>query len=115
MSSVKEASGPFTLKFEPFILHVQCRTLLLARTLLNLALGSGFRNSGLVLGKHGKITVAVRSTSNLEVPLSDEEGLLVSDKFLRHCIQVLNEKLTKNFQQIRRFEEAVSSCPFETK
>jgi len=40
---------------------------------------SGFRNSGLTLGKAGKIVLAVRSTHGLEVPLTHPvTGLLMS-------------------------------------
>ena len=38
-------------KHEPFLMHVQCRSLAAAQTLQQLALGSGFRESGIVLGK----------------------------------------------------------------
>lgn len=43
------------------------------------ALAAGFRNSGTVFGRHGSVTLAVRGTHGLEVPLSDEQGLLVSE------------------------------------
>jgi len=42
------------------------------------ALESGFRNSGITLGKHGKIILAVRSCIGLEVPLTDDGIMLVS-------------------------------------
>lgn len=44
------------------------------------ALAAGFRNSGTVFGRHGSVTLAVRGTHGLEVPLSDEQGLLVSEQ-----------------------------------
>lgn len=45
----------------------------------NCALSAGFRNSGTVFGRNGNITFAVRGTHGLEVPLSEENGLLVPD------------------------------------
>jgi len=37
------ATTPVLFKFEPFILHVQCRTVAAARTFLTAALESGMR------------------------------------------------------------------------
>lgn len=36
-------AGPVLFKFEPFILHVQCRTLEAARSMLTVALDAGMR------------------------------------------------------------------------
>lgn len=46
----------------------------------NCAFAAGFRNSGVMLGRHSKVTVAVRGCHSLEVPLSDEQELLVSEQ-----------------------------------
>lgn len=42
------------------------------------ALESGFRNSGITFGKHGKVILAIRSCIGLEVPLTDDGIVLVS-------------------------------------
>jgi tRNA(Phe) wybutosine-synthesizing methylase Tyw3 len=44
------------------------------------ALESGFRNSGITIGKHGKIILAVRSCIGLEVPLTEDGIMLVSNE-----------------------------------
>lgn len=65
-------------KFEPFVLHAQCRTLEAARLLHHAAVESGFRNSGITFGKGGKkIIAAVRGTACLEVPLTDDQVGLI--------------------------------------
>ncbi|XP_041753107.1 tRNA wybutosine-synthesizing protein 3 homolog, partial [Coregonus clupeaformis] len=43
------------VKFEPIVLHVQCRQLDEAQLLHSVAINSGFRNSGLTVSKKGKI------------------------------------------------------------
>lgn len=53
------------------------------------ALSAGFRNSGTVFGRHGNVTLAVRGTHGLEVPLSDEQGLLVSE----HVSSIVDKSL----------------------
>ena len=40
-----------TLKHEPFILHVQCKDIAAGSFLLQVALQSGFRESGLIPGR----------------------------------------------------------------
>ena len=66
----REAGTPGTvvLKFEPFVLHVQCRDVDTARRMCACAVEAGFRNSGITWGRAGKLVMAVRSTHGLEVP-----------------------------------------------
>ena len=68
---------------------------------------SGFRNSGLTLGKAGKIVLAVRSTHGLEVPMShpDSGQLLVDKNYLVTLVKMANEKLVENLKRINIFEE----------
>jgi tRNA wybutosine-synthesizing protein 3 len=40
-----------TLKHEPFILHVQCRSVEAAAALLAVAVQSGYRESGMLVGQ----------------------------------------------------------------
>ena len=103
---VEDAAGILTLKFEPFILHVQCRDQAAAKSLHTLSLDCGYRNSGLTLGKAGKIVLAVRSTHGLEVPLSDTDGKpLVSRQYVELVCRLANEKLAENEVKFRRFEK----------
>ncbi|XP_060040350.1 tRNA wybutosine-synthesizing protein 3 homolog [Erinaceus europaeus] len=57
--ALKKADGDAILKFEPFVLHVQCQQLQDAQILHSVAVDSGFRNSGITVGKKGK-TMLVR-------------------------------------------------------
>ena len=99
--------GICTLKFEPFILHVQCRHLEAAKTLQTLASEVGFRNSGFTYGKSGKVVLAIRSTHGLQVPLSDEEGqLLVEKPYVDFLIQQANAKLAQNAEKILKLEKS---------
>ncbi|KAK7869969.1 hypothetical protein R5R35_013740 [Gryllus longicercus] len=97
--------GDIILKFEPLILHVQCFSLDYAKKLHTCALESGFRNSGITLGKHKKITLAVRSCLQLEVPISDAGKLLVSDEYVRFLTKKINEKMDENRKRTKIFFE----------
>lgn len=62
-----QAGGSVTLKQEPLVLHVECRDLAAAEGLLRVGVGSGFRESGISLGKK-RVLVAIRTGANsLEV------------------------------------------------
>ena len=69
------SKGVIWFKFEPYILHVQARTLLSAKELLKAGLAAGFRNSGIVIGgstERPAYIVAFRHTAKLDCPVAGE-------------------------------------------
>ncbi|XP_026169244.1 tRNA wybutosine-synthesizing protein 3 homolog [Mastacembelus armatus] len=102
--------GDAVLKFEPFVLHVQCRKLEDAQLMHSVAINSGFRNSGLTVGKTEKIMMAVRSTHGLEVPLSHEGRLLVGHEYIHFLTQIANQKMEENLRRIHRFYHNLQSA-----
>ncbi|CAH1799728.1 unnamed protein product [Owenia fusiformis] len=103
--SLEEISGDVVFKFEPFILHIQCREVGDAQTLHAAAVASGMRNSGITIGQKGKIIIAIRSTQHLEAPLSHNGEMLVSSKYIEHLVKLTNEKFVDNLVRIERFTE----------
>ncbi|KAM9688601.1 tRNA wybutosine-synthesizing protein 3 homolog isoform 3-T3 [Trichechus inunguis] len=101
--ALKKANGDAILKFEPFILHVQCRQLKDAQLLHSAAVASGFRNSGITVGKKGKTMMAVRSTHSLEVPLSHNGKLMVTEEYIDFLLNIANQKMEENKKRIERF------------
>lgn len=110
LSGLQEASGDAVLKFEPFVLHVQCRTLEDAQLLHGVAIDSGFRNSGITVGKKGKIIMGVRSTHCLEVPLSHRGKCLVSEDYIEYLVQTANQKMEENKKRIERFSRCLQAA-----
>ncbi|XP_054288122.1 tRNA wybutosine-synthesizing protein 3 homolog [Macrosteles quadrilineatus] len=102
------------LKFEPFILHVQCRNVTAAKKMQDCAFNAGYRNSGSVFGRQGSITLAVRGTHGLEVPLSDETGLIVSNEYIKYVVNKANEKMCENLKRIDSFSRAVFGMKVST-
>lgn len=103
LRSIDPKEGNNILKYEPMILHVQCRTLEKAKLMHTCALDSGFRNSGITLGKNGKIILAVRSSMGLEVPLTEDGNVLVSDEYVKYLSKKANEKMEQNKVRTKRF------------
>lgn len=102
-SGLSRSCGDAVLKFEPFVLHIQCRMLEDAQLMHSVAINSGFKNSGLTVGKTGKIILAVRSTHGLEVPLSHNGKLLVNGDYIQFLTQIANQKMEENLRRIQRF------------
>ncbi|XP_013369962.1 PREDICTED: tRNA wybutosine-synthesizing protein 3 homolog isoform X3 [Chinchilla lanigera] len=101
--ALKKASGDAVLKFEPLVLHVQCRQLQDAQLLHSVAVDSGFRNSGITVGKKGKTMLAVRSTHSLEVPLSHKGKLMVTEEYIDFLLNIANQKMEENKRRIGSF------------
>uniref|UniRef100_A0A8C8ZWQ5 tRNA wybutosine-synthesizing protein 3 homolog n=1 Tax=Prolemur simus TaxID=1328070 RepID=A0A8C8ZWQ5_PROSS len=69
----------------------------------SVAIDSGFRNSGITVGKRGKTMLAVRSTHGLEVPLSHKGKLMVTEEYIDFLLNVANQKMEENKKRIGRF------------
>jgi tRNA wybutosine-synthesizing protein 3 len=104
-----ENSLKASFKFEPFILHVCCDGLTSAKLLLNCALSSGFRNSGLTISRSERIIVAVRSSHSLEIPIICDKQLIVSKNYIQYIIEIANQKLKQNFERINKFYSSLKS------
>ncbi|XP_065828935.1 tRNA wybutosine-synthesizing protein 3 homolog [Oscarella lobularis] len=98
-------------KFEPFVLHVETRSIADAQSLLRGAMAAGCRNSGMTISKNGKIITAVRNTLTLEVPLVDHGVLLVTDEYIHHLVKVSNDKMKENNRRIARFYDFAKALP----
>ncbi|WAQ96530.1 TYW3-like protein [Mya arenaria] len=70
---------------------------------LNAAVSSGNRNSGISVGNKGKFITAIRSTQSLEVPLTSKGRLLVDEKYLQFLVSLANSKMVDNLDRIQRF------------
>nr|CAD7428461.1 unnamed protein product [Timema monikensis] len=110
INSVDPAEGNLVFKYEPLILHIRCFTLNHAKLLHTCALEAGFRNSGITLGKHGKVMLAVRSCMGLEVPISENGELLVSHKYLEFLVRKANEKVEENQSRTERLMTCVKNA-----
>ncbi|XP_012675720.2 tRNA wybutosine-synthesizing protein 3 homolog [Clupea harengus] len=108
--ALQKASGSAVLKFEPFVLHVQCKDIGSARLLHSVAVSSGFRNSGVSIGKRGKIIMAVRSTHCLEVPLGHKGEILVNENYIHFLVQIANQKMAENLNRIKRFYDGLQAA-----
>lgn len=97
------------LKYEPFIVHVQCLDLTRAHRLLNTALAAGCRNSGITLGKNDKFMVAIRSTSSMEIPIHSGQDFTLDQSYLKFLCNESNRRLRDNLMKLEKFLQQISS------
>jgi tRNA(Phe) wybutosine-synthesizing methylase Tyw3 len=98
-----DARGCVWLRHEPFILHVACATQEHGQRLLEVARASGFRESGLSVGRK-KIMVAVRTTSlTLHAPIAHAGHRLATDQHLRFLVVMCNDQFEQNVARTQQF------------
>lgn len=110
-----QEGGAVTLKQEPLVLHIECRDLAAAERLLKLGVASGFRESGVSLGKK-RVLVAIRTGANsLETPLLMHGHELMTDFGLEALVELANRKFALNAARTQRLkatlEEAFAHNP----
>lgn len=96
-----QSDATIWLRFEPFILHVACRSLVVASELMATARPS-FKNVGLTTWKDTRFLVAIWGDEGLEMPLCDNEGkpLHFDPSWLA---ELVNERHDRNWEKIDRF------------
>ncbi|KAG5506608.1 hypothetical protein JIQ42_06860 [Leishmania sp. Namibia] len=105
--------GTVSLKMEPFVMHVECRTMEAAKLLLSAAVSdSGYRNSGVVPpGK--KIMCGIRSAAGLglEVPVVIHGVNHVASQraYVWALLGLANDKMKANEKKIRLLEKCVAA------
>jgi tRNA wybutosine-synthesizing protein 3 len=105
LSSIKYNSLVY-FKQEAAILHVSCKDLDSAQSLLNKAIYSGFKHSG-IISTNNKIVLELLSTERIELPVMNKGKLLVSDKYLHLLVSESNRKLERTWKKIEALEKTL--------
>ena len=107
------SSSTMVFKHEPLLLHVAACNVERGRQLLTLALGLGFRESGLVVTET-RVTVAIRGLSlGMTVPLAREGPLRPSDQYLIAVMQQANERMRINQDKLKQLHQQVAESLFQ--
>ncbi|KAK9803237.1 hypothetical protein WJX73_008212 [Symbiochloris irregularis] len=107
LPAINEASSScsqLVFRFEPFILAAECRDAATALALVACARSCGFRESGVTGAK--RAIAGIRCSLRLEVPITNEGKLLVSESYIRHLVQLAITKQRTNWERIDRFTAA---------
>lgn len=100
----KWPKGIVWFRQESPILHIACRTLEDATRLMNTAKLSGFKRIG-IIGTNKRFMIEMMGSENLETPVSMDEELIVSKKYLKTLVDEANKKLVKSRLRLDRFQK----------
>lgn len=113
LPSVIPTTGTIALKMEPFVMHVECRTMESAKLLLSAAVSDGgYRNSG-VVPPGRKIMCGIRSAAGLgmEVPvvLDGCNYVGTSRRYVWRLLEMANEKMHANEKKSKALVECIAA------
>ncbi len=80
-----------------------------ALNLIKIAKESGLKRSGIVTSKECKTIVEILASEQLDVPISQNKELLVSDDFIKLLVEQTNNKLESNHNRINLLEEMLKN------
>lgn len=93
-------------KLEPSIIHITCKDLESASSLLEKAKLAGFKRSGFLnVGKN--IVLELNSTERLEFPILNKGRILVDDNFLKLVVEQANKKLKRGWMRIEKLRKII--------
>jgi tRNA wybutosine-synthesizing protein 3 len=86
------------------ILHVSCRGLEKAKTLLRVAIESGFKYSGIkaISKDNGKIMVEIMSTERMDVPLGKDNMFFCGESYMDYIVSKANFMLSRGKGKLKR-------------
>lgn len=93
-------------RFEPLILHVAARNIDAAHKLLDLTHTLGIKRSGIIaLGD--KIVLEIIGSERIDAIIGRGGNLLVSKEYIAVLVDSANDKMHKNWENIRKLEDGI--------
>lgn len=103
----KNEKGVAYLQTECPILHVVSKDLEGAKSLLNIALESGFKRSGIHGLNEDRILIEVCSTETLEAPLAMDGARLTNDGYVERVTEFANLRWLQGQKKLKRLKKAL--------
>lgn len=94
------------LKMESFILHVCVKDLEIADRLMNTLRCVGLKHSG-ILNTRKRIIVEIITNDRMDVPISKDKTMLVSQKYFEFLIDLANKKLMDSRKRMEKLKDAL--------
>jgi len=95
------------LRQEPFIIHVCAKTVRDADRLMDLLRAVGLKHSG-ILTTRKRIMIEIIGLEHMDVPIAKNNEILTDKEYLKFIVEQANQKLRKNQDRIKRFQDALS-------
>jgi len=104
VAGIDKKDGIVWFRQESMIFHIVGRTLDDAVVVLNIALKSGLKHSGVQVFKQGRYLVEICGAERMDVPVIDSGILLIDDNYLEYLINLANRKLRETRRRLEKFE-----------
>ncbi len=101
----KKSKGELWFKMEPFILHIGCKGLKDSRKIISMMRRIGIKRGGIMVAKEGKFIIEFTGTQNIAAPVKKGDEILVDEEYLKFLIAGGNEKIVKNYTQLKILEK----------
>ncbi len=88
------------------IIHVCCKDLGCAKTLLDLGKSAGFKIGG-IISIEPKIIVELRSVDFLETIIAKGEKLLIDENYIQVLIKEANSKLERTWKRVSKLSDEI--------
>ena len=110
-STTDDEDPSIWLRYEPFILHVACRSLIAAQRLMDTARPT-FKNVALTTWKEEtRYLVAIWGDEGLDMPISLPDGSPLPQNLASWWTRLVNERHERNWQKMRRLVDSVREMP----
>ncbi len=106
IKTLHESDGEVWLRTECFILHVVCRTIRDADSLLRACHQLGLKRAG-IISMGPKLTIEIINHPRIDAPLRTEGNILVQDHYIKFLTELGNTLLDKNRDMIARLEKKI--------
>ena len=108
VKEIKSIKGKIVwLRFDPFIIHISCRTLEDAQLLLKIKWDSGIRRGGIHTISEGRHSVELEGSENMAVPIMLDGKFIADQNFLMECMKIANTKMKENRKRFLAFEKNI--------
>ncbi len=103
----KQKEEELWFKLDPFILHLGTNSLENAKKILEATKKAGIRRAGIMVAKEGKFIVELIGSQAMAFPVKIKNKVLVEEEYLKRIVKKANQKLEKNYFQLKEFEKIV--------
>ncbi|MCF7860657.1 hypothetical protein K9M79_00300 [Candidatus Woesearchaeota archaeon] len=107
---IKSIHPDISLRFEPLIIHIRCRTIEHTASLMRSCQKDGGLKKTSIISHGRKIILEIRSTDYLEMPIKTSGDLVIDPRkysAIKKCVQ---NKFNKNKKRIKRLNSALISA-----
>lgn len=109
LSKIAPCDGTLWFRVEPPIIHVGAANLDAAGKMIEKALTSGFKRTGMQTVKKERYMLEILSTERFDAPIMHDKKMLVDKEYIRFLVELANEKINKSQRKIGKLEAMLAS------